>query len=125
MKFRMLLTVLCVFAIVLPALAQGIDGKWEAKQTTQRGETVITITLKNAGGTVTGTVQNGAQGMPVDIKAGKLDGMKLTFETSQAGRGGGDPVTTKWTGTVAGDSIKFTREGGRGGAQEIEAKRVK
>src|SRR5437870_4070537 len=127
MKLRVLLTLLCVFALVLPALAQSVDGKWEATLTTQRGEQKISFDLKNASGKVTGTVTQG-QGQPQDIKNGKLDGNKLSFETSQAPRGGGDPVTINWTGTVGADSLKLTRgaaPGGRGGPQELEAKKVK
>ena len=95
MKVRNLTIVLCLL-IALPLLAQSLDGKWEAKQTTQRGEVVTTFDLKNASGTVTGTMT----------------------------RGGGEPQTITYTGTLAGDAIKFTTAGGRG-PQEIEAKRVK
>jgi hypothetical protein len=123
MKFRSFVTLLSVFALVSIAFAQGgIDGKWEAKVTTQRGEQTTTFEFKNAGGTVTGTVSTG-QGS-TEIKNGKLAGTNLTFETSQAGRGGGEPVTFKWSGAVSGDSLKLTREGGRG-PQTMEAKRVK
>ena len=124
MKFRSFVTLLSVFALVSIAFAQGgIDGKWEAKTQTQRGEQTITFEFKNAGGKVSGTMTRG-QGQAAEIKNGKLDGNKLTFEVSQAGRGGGDPVTITYTGTVSADSIKFTTAGGRG-PQEIEAKKVK
>ena len=123
MKFRSFVTLLSVFALVSIAFAQGgIDGKWEAKTQTQRGEQTITFEFKNAGGNVTGTVSTG-QGS-AEIKNGKLAGSNLTFETTQAGRGGGEPTTLKWTGTVSGDTLKLKREGGRG-AQEMDAKRVK
>ena len=123
MKFRSFVTLLSVFALVSIAFAQGgIDGKWEAKVTTQRGEQTTTFEFKNAGGNVTGTVSTG-QGS-TEIKNGKLAGSNLTFETTQPGRGGGEPTTMKWTGTVSGDSLKLKREGGRG-PQEMEAKRVK
>src|ERR1051326_8231987 len=89
MKLRALMALLCVLALVIPALAQGIDGKWEATQTTQRGEVKITFDLKNAGGNVSGTVSQG-QGQPQEIKNGKLEGNKVTFETNQPPRGGGD-----------------------------------
>src|SRR5262245_29217127 len=125
MRFRSFVTLLSVFALVSIAFAQGaIDGKWEAKMTTQRGEQTLTFEFKNAGGNVTGTVTTG-QGA-TEIKNGKLAGSNLTFETSQAGRGGGDPVTVKWSGTVSGDTLKLTREGGgRGGPQTLDAKKVK
>ena len=122
MKVRNLTIVLCLL-IALPLLAQSLDGKWEAKQTTQRGEVVTTFDLKNASGTVTGTMTRGG-GMPVELKNGKFEGGKVTFEVTQQGRGGGEPQTITYTGTLAGDAIKFTTAGGRG-PLEIEAKRVK
>ena len=123
MKFRSFVTLLSVFALVSIAFAQGgIDGKWEAKTQTQRGEQTITFEFKNAGGNVTGTVTTGQNA--AEIKNGKLAGSNLTFETQQAGRGGGEPVTLKWSGTVSGDTLKLKREGGRGAA-EMDAKRVK
>jgi len=125
MKLRVLLVLVCVLSLVIPALAQSIDGKWEATQTTQRGEVKITFDLKNAGGTLSGTVTQG-QGQAQEIKNGKLDGTKVTFETTQPARGGGDPTPVSWSGTLSGDSLKLTRTGGgRGGPQELEAKRVK
>jgi hypothetical protein len=125
MKFRILLVAICVFALALPALAQGLDGKWEATVTTQRGDQTTTFMFKVAGGNITGTVTaGGGRGGPQEIKNGKLDGMKVSFETSQAGRGGGDPVTITWTGTLAGDSLKLTNAGGRA-PQTMEAKRAK
>lgn len=123
MKARIPLTMVMIFALALPALAQGIDGKWSATQTTQRGEVVMTFEFKNASGTVTGTMAR-AQGTANEIKNGKFADGKLTFEVSQAGRGGGEPTVITYTGVLSGDSIKFTTAGGRG-PQEIEAKRVK
>ncbi len=123
MKVNVALAAFLIFALAVAVLAQAVDGKWEAKQTTQRGEVVTTFEFKNAGGKVSGTMTRG-QGQATEIKNGKLEGGKLTFEVSQAGRGGGDPVTITYTGTVSADSIKFTTAGGRG-PQEIEAKKVK
>src|ERR1700722_15066318 len=123
MKFRILLVAVCVFALALPALAQGLDGKWAATVTTQRGDQTTSFEFKVASGKITGTV-TGGQGAPQEIKNGKLDGMNVSFETVQPPRGGtGDPTTITWTGTLAGDSLKLTRTGaGRGGPQAMEAK---
>src|SRR5438093_12768090 len=102
MKTRILFSVLVIFALVLPALAQGIDGKWEAKQTTQRGEVVTNFEFKAAAGKLTGTMAR-AGGQATEIKNGKFEDGKVTFEVSQAGRGGADPVTITYTGTLSGD----------------------
>jgi len=125
MKVNVALATFLILALAVAVFAQAVDGKWEAKQTTQRGEVTTTFEFKNAGGKVTGTMtRGGGQGQPIEIKNGKLEGNKLTFEVAQPGRGGGDPVTITYTGMVAADAIKFTTAGGRG-PQEIEAKKVK
>jgi hypothetical protein len=52
MKLYLSLSVLCVFAIVLPVLAQNeahetvIDGRWEARVTTQTGEQATIFDFK-------------------------------------------------------------------------------
>ena len=125
MKVNVTLAALLILVLAVAVLAQAVDGKWEAKQTTQRGEFTTTFEFKNAGGKVTGTMTRGGGGgggQPVEIKNGKLDGNKLTFDVTTQGRGG--EQTISYTGMVSGDSIKFTTSGGRG-PQEIEAKKVK
>jgi len=135
MKLRIPLSLFCVLAIVLTALAQvpahesTIDGRWEAKVTTQRGEEITRFEFKNAGGQVSGTVtEGGAQ--PLVIKNGRLVATKLTFDTMQSPAGGGDPIMITWTGTVVGEGesirlIRTTADGGVGrDFPELEAKRV-
>ena len=135
MKPCVLRSLLCIFAIVLPSLAQDahistIDGKWAAKVTTPRGEEVIQFEFKNGGGEVTGTVtEAGAQ--PVVINNGRLDGVKLTFGTTRSRHGDGNSMVMSWTGTVvgAGESIKLVctvanADGNNRESREFEAKRV-
>jgi hypothetical protein len=146
MKFWCLLSILFVFAIVLPAVAQTpaqppaqapanaahetvIDGRWEAKETAGGTAQVTLFEFKNATGTVSGTVTQ--DGKPTEIKNGTLDGVKLSFETHQIASGGAEPVTLTWEGTIVsgGDAIKLTRattdDRARGRLQELQATRVK
>jgi hypothetical protein len=135
MKSRTLRILFCIFAMVLPALAQSpahestIDGSWVAKVTAQGSEQVTRFEFKNGDGEVSGTVTEG-EAQPLVIKNGRLDGFKLTFDTVQVPHGGGDPIMMSWSGTVvgAGESIKLTRtasdDDGIRGSQEFEAKRA-
>jgi hypothetical protein len=135
MKFRGLSYLLCVLAIVLPTWAQApahestVDGRWEAKVATQRGEQVTRFEFKNANGEVTGTVTEGAA-QPLEIRNGRLDGFKLTFDTMQSPRGNEDPILMSWNGTIVAEaeSIRFIRSaannGESRGSMELLAKRV-
>jgi hypothetical protein len=73
---------------------------------------------------LTGTV-TGGRGGENPIQEGTISGTALKFKTQQQGRGGGDPITLNWTGTLKGDEIAMSRmaEGGRGQAQEFVLKR--
>ena len=100
MKARLCAIFVCMFAIAI--IAQSVDGKW------------------------TGEVQGG-RGGENPIQEGTISGTALKFKTQQQGRGGGDPVTLNWTGTLKGDEIAMSRmaEGGQGQAQEFVLKREK
>ncbi len=135
MKLRSLCSLLCVLAIVLPIWAQApahestVDGRWEAKVTTQRGEQVTRFEFKNANGEVTGTVTEGAA-QPLEIRNGRLNGFQLTFDTMQSARGDDDPILMTWTGTIVAETeaIRFVRSaansGENKGSMELLAKRV-
>jgi hypothetical protein len=84
---------------------------------------MVTITLKNEGGKLTGTVEGG-RGGAVPIEEGTVSGNTIKFKQKQMGRGG--EIVLNYTGTIMGDEIKFTRqaEGGQGMPQEFTAKRA-
>jgi hypothetical protein len=101
-----------MFCITFAASAADVTGKWSGEITTQRGPQAVNMELKQSGNTLTGTVAG--RGGDVPITDGKVDGDTITFSTSAPGRDGGPPNVQKYTGKVSGDSIAFTREGGRG-----------
>jgi hypothetical protein len=90
----------------------GITGKWTGEIETGRGPQPLNLILSQSGDTLTGAV-TGGRGGDIMITDGKVNGDTITFSTSAPGRDG-TPNVQKYTGKVKGDSIEFTREGGRG-----------
>jgi len=141
-------TLTLALSISVMAQAPSIDGKWSATIQGRGGNapTERIYTIKQTGMTFTGSYA-GFQGNEVQMTNGKIDAAgKIEFTVTQAGRGGGAPVEIKYTGEVAGDTLKFApvpppappagtdpaaapqgRGGGRGGfgGGPVEAKRVK
>jgi len=106
------LALLALLTIAFTALAADVTGKWSGEITTGRGPQPFNLELKQSGNTLTGAV-TGGRGGDIQISDGKVEGDTLSFSTSAPGRDG-TPNVLKYTGKVSGDSIEFTREGGRG-----------
>jgi hypothetical protein len=126
MKFKTCLLLVCLLAVAGLALAQGkVDGKWTAEIQGGRGPQTITLTLKDEGGGKLSGAVEGGRGGSVPIEEGSISGNAIKFKQKQMGRGG--EIVLNYTGTLAGDEIKFTRqaEGGQGMPQEFTAKRAK
>ena len=124
MKTKACILLICLFAVAGLALAQAkVDGKWTAEIQGGRGPQMITITLKNDGGKLTGTVEGG-RGGAIPIEEGSVTGNTIKFKQKQMGRGG--EIVLNYSGTISGDEIKFTRqqEGGQGMPVEFTAKRA-
>lgn len=109
---KTLLAMLALLSIAFVAFAADVTGKWTGEITTGRGPQPFNLELKQSGGTLTGAV-TGGRGGDLAISDGKVDGDTITFSTTAQGRDG-TPNVLKYTGKVKGDSIEFTREGGRG-----------
>lgn len=109
---------LALAALSLAAFAGDVTGKWTAQVPGRQGQTrETTFNFKAEGDKLTGTV-SGQQG-DQPISEGKITGDTITFvRESQRGK-------QSFTGTVAGDEIKFKRTMGEGPAQEFVAKRAK
>ena len=123
MKARLCALVVC--AAVIAVIAQSVDGKWSGEVQGGRGPQQVNLTLKADGGKLTGTVMG--RGGENPIQEGTISGTALKFKTQQQGRGGGNPVTLNWSGTLKGDEIAMSRkaEGGEAPAQEFTLKREK
>ena len=124
MKVKVCMLLICLFAVTGLAMAQAkVDGKWTAEIAGGRGPQMLTITLKNDGGKLTGTTE-GARGGAIPIEEGTVSGNTIKFKQKTMGRGG--EVINVYSGTISGDEIKFTRtqEGGQGMPVEFTAKRA-
>ena len=112
MRIFSLLAGVCLMAATLAAA--GIDGKWDAKVESPRGEQQYVFMFKADGMNLTGTV-NGGRGGESAIQEGMIHGEEVSFK--QHISFGEREITFVYSGKLAGDSIEFTRkaEGGPGG----------
>ncbi len=134
---RLALTTLILCAASLTALAASIDGTWISEK--QVGDAdgksyahQSTLTLKNTGGVLTGTVvQTSAapwmrelNDRSIEISDGKVDGEKFSFKLKIENQKG--ERISVYEGTVEGDRLKGTvKFRGIGITQPFDAKRAK
>jgi hypothetical protein len=110
--------------LAFAALAADVSGKWVAQVPGRGGQTrESTFNLKADGENLTGTV-SGPRGKEMEIAEGKITGDEISF--SQTMEFNGNTMKFLYKGTIAGDTIKFTRtrDGGEGNGQEFIAKRA-
>jgi hypothetical protein len=101
-----------------PLFAADIDGTWKG-DTGANG--IQTLTLKADGGKLTGNMSTAAG--PLPIANGKVDGVKVTWVVYIEFNG--TSISQNFSGILAGDELKMTVEGSRGGPREIIYKRSK
>jgi hypothetical protein len=77
-----------------------VDGNWNLTMTTPMGERNATLSLKSAGGTLTGT--QGAEGTSAEIFDGSVNGEDIAWKVSITNP---MPLTLAFTGKVSGDGI--------------------
>jgi len=119
---RLIVTLTLLLCVSFGVLAADVTGKWTAQVPSRQGGTrEQSFNFKVDGDKLTGTI-SGRQG-DIAISDGKTSGDTISFTVKM--EYGGNSVEQKYTGTVAGDEIKFKREGGQGPAREFTAKRVK
>jgi hypothetical protein len=96
---------LALLLAAAPAFAAGLDGDWTGSIDSPNGPVTINYTFKADGAKLTGST-TGPDGTKLSIKDGKIDGANISFAVD-ADFGGG-PVSLKYTGVVAADSIALT-----------------
>jgi len=119
-------TFLTLILAALPCLAADLTGQWKAVFDTQPGKQTYLYDLKAEGGKVTGKATgdiNGENKRTVEIKDGKLVGDVVTFVEMFEFQG--NELTISYTGKLAGDEIKFTRQVGDFATEELVAHREK
>ena len=133
-KLLFVTTILLVVAFV--AVAADVTGKWTYEQQGRGGgpPRQVTITLKQDGANLTGSVPGGGGrgggggGTPppeVQISNGKVDGDKVSFEVKR--EMGGNTMVTKYEGTLSGSELKLkiTRDTQNGPqTNEVTAKKA-
>jgi hypothetical protein len=115
-RFAWLVALFAIACFVV--LAAGIDGKWTATTQGKKGPQTQTLTLKAEGEKLTGTIDNGRGG--VDISEGMIHGNEVMFKVVREFNG--NKVEQNYKGTLSGDDLKMTVDGGRG-PQDVAFKR--
>jgi opacity protein-like surface antigen len=106
-----LLALMALLCFSFVAAAADVTGKWTADIPGRNGNTqTTTFNFKAAGAKLEGTVANQRGENP--ISDGKIDGDTISFV--QVMNFNGNEIKLNYTGKVKGDTIEFTREGGRG-----------
>src|SRR5258706_9590670 len=77
-----------------------VDGNWNLTMSTPMGERNATLSLKDSGGTLTGT--QGADGNSIEIFDGTANGDDIAWKVSITNP---MPLTLAFTGKVSGDSM--------------------
>jgi hypothetical protein len=120
MKRKTLFGIAMLFLCTVGLWAADASGKWSGQVPGRNGQMrEVTFVLKASGESLTGTM-SGRNG-DVPIADGKVSGDDISFSVTLDF--GGNSVTQKYTGKIAGNEIKFKREGGQGQPIEFVAKR--
>ncbi len=114
-----------------PVAAQNLAGVWEITRETGRGTSTQTLTLTVEGSTLTGTLSftgggrrgGGGGGGPqsFEISNGTIDGNSFSFTVTLSF--GGNSFEQSYSGTITGETLSGTVQGGRGGGQPFTGKR--
>ncbi len=111
MTKKLLFVTTMLLALAVAAFAADVTGKWTYEQQGRGGGPArqVTITLKQDGSTVTGSVpgfaRGGGEAPANEISNGKIDGDKISFEVKRTM--GDMTMVTKYSGTVSGNEMKL------------------
>jgi hypothetical protein len=109
--------------LVLAVAAYGADlsGKWQWQMPGSGSRTPYTLTVKQDGANLTGTVTSGDDVTP--IRDGKVNGDKVSFVVARTW--GNHETALTYTGRVVGDEIRFkVAMPGAERSWDVSAKRV-
>lgn len=104
-------------------LATNVTGTWKAEFETQIGVQKYTFVLKQDGAALTGkaTADIGGEKHESELKDGKLDGDSVSFVEMLNFQG--NDLRIVYTGTVAANEMKLTRQVGEFAKEQLVAKR--
>jgi hypothetical protein len=114
MTKKLLFVVAILCALTLAVMAADVSGKWTFETQGRNGSQTQTLILKADGSKLTGSLDGGRGA--ADISEGKVDGNNISFTLKREFNG--NTMTTPYTGTLDGDSLKLEwMQPGRGGAE--------
>ena len=124
MKIRSLTLLALLLALILPAGAADLAGKWTAEFQSPIGLQKYSYEFKNDGGHLTGqaTFDHSMGKGTVQLKEIKVDADKVSFTEPLTVQG--NEITIAYQGTLAGDELKLTRHVGDFGDEQLTAKRA-
>jgi len=109
---KKLISLCALFALTtVMALAADVTGTWKGEANPNGKGGPPTFNLKQAGSALTGT--SVGRGGETEISNGKIEDEKVYFEVTRD-MGDKGKVTTKYTGTVSGTTMKLSVESARG-----------
>lgn len=116
--------------LAVPAMADGIAGKWNASVATDQGPFALVFEFAVDGGKLTGSMSNDFIGA-IPIADGTVKGNDIAFKLTINIDGGPGPMNISYTGTVKGDELALKSKfegappGGGPAEQELTATRAK
>jgi hypothetical protein len=106
---KKLISLCALFALTtVMAMAADVTGTWKG-EAGEKGPGP-SFNFKQSGNLVTGTTT--ARNAEIEISNGKVEGEKVYFEVTR--EMGGNKMTTKYSGTVSGSTMKLSAESARG-----------
>lgn len=131
MKLRNMVLGLVAVLAAVPAMAGGIDGKWNASVDSPMGAVLVTFEFKAEGEKLTGSIASdmGGQAMPASpISEGVVKGEDVSFKLEVSMMEGMPPLVITYKGKLKGDELSLVSVMDMGqGPQEtpLVAKRAK
>jgi hypothetical protein len=125
MKIRFFGILALLIATALPAATADLIGRWTAEFNSPIGVQKYVYDFAKSGDAITGqaTFENSMGKGTNQLKNLKVDGQKVTFDEPLSING--DEIMINYSGTLAGDELKMTRNVGQFGTEELTAKRAK
>lgn len=123
LKMKILTIMLALAVLPLSLRAADVTGTWKSEFDTQIGIQKYTYTLKQDGTKVTGKANAEVNGetRETELEEGKIEGDAISFVEMLDFQG--NQIRITYTGKVAGDEMKLTREVGEFATEEIVATR--
>ena len=124
MKTRFLGIVALLMAFAFPAAAAELPGRWTAEFESPIGVQKYVYEFQKSGDAFTGqaTFERSIGNGTVQLKNVKVEGDKITFDEPLSVDG--NEMTITYSGTLAGDELKLTRNVGDFGSEQLTAKRA-